>query len=81
MAITQGTVDCLQLADLFGFVGIRTDPNTLEAFILWFGDQRSPGPIALWIPELSIALARGLTVSITHPDSSAFIDVVQIHAP
>jgi hypothetical protein len=80
MPITQGTVDCLQLSDLSGFVGIRTDPNTLEAFILWSGDRRSPGPIALWIPELSIALARGLSVSITHPASSAFIDAVQINA-
>lgn len=80
MAITQGTVDCLQLADGFGFVAIRTSPTTLEAFILWFGDQRSPGPIALWLPELSIALARGLKVAITHGATSAFIDAVQINA-
>jgi len=80
MAITQGKVDCLQLADGSGFVSIRTRPTTLEAFILYFGNQRSPGPIALWLPELSIALARGLNVAITHGDSSAFIDAVQINA-
>lgn len=81
MPITEGTVDCMQLADGFGFVAIRTGPNTLEAFILYFGDQRSPGPIALWIPELSIALARGLKVSISHGSSSAFIDALQINSP
>lgn len=81
MALTEGTVDCLQLADGFGFVAIRTGPASLEAFILWFGDRRSPGPIALWLPELSIALARGLTVVITHDASSAFIDAVRINAP
>lgn len=81
MAVTQGIVDCLQLADGFGFVAIRTSPTAQEAFILWFGDQRSAGPIALWIPELSIALARGLNVAITHGSSSAFIDAVQINAP
>jgi len=81
MPITQGTVDCIQLADGFGFVAIRTGPDSLEAFILWFGDQRSPGPIALWLPELSIALARGLQVIISHGTSSAFIDSLRINAP
>lgn len=79
MALT-GTVDCLQLADGSGFVGIRTSPTSVTAFILWFGDQRSAGPIALWIPELSIALARGLNVTITHGATSAFIDAVRINA-
>lgn len=81
MPITQGTVDCMQVADGFGFVAIRTAPSSLEAFILYFGDQRSPGPLALWIPELSLALARGLKVSITHGSSSAFIDALQINSP
>ena len=81
MAVTEGTVDCLQLSDGSGFVSIRIDPSTLEAFILYFGDQRSPGPIALWIPELSIALARGLRVAVTHGADSAFIDTLQINAP
>jgi hypothetical protein len=81
MPNTDGIVDCLNLADTFGFVAIRTGPNSLEAFILWFGENRSPGPIALWIPELSIALARGLTVRITHGATSAFIDAITINAP
>jgi hypothetical protein len=81
MALTTGTVECLQLSEGSGFVGIRTSPTSLSAFILWFGDQRSNGPIALWIPELSIALARGLNVTISHAASSAFIDSVQINAP
>jgi len=80
MANTTGTVDCLSLADFSSFVAIRTGPGSQEAFILWFGDRRSAGPIALWIPELSLALARGLTVSITHGESSAFIDEVRINA-
>lgn len=81
MPVTEGTVNCMQIADGFGFVAIRTDPNTLEAFVLYFGDVRSPGPLALWIPELSIALARGLRVSITHGTDSAYIDTVQINSP
>ena len=81
MANTQGIVDCLSLSEGSGFVAIRTGPSSLEAFILWFGDQRSAGPIALWIPQLSMALARGLTVIITHGASSAFIDAVRINAP
>jgi hypothetical protein len=81
MANTEGTVDCLSLADGAGFVAIRTSPTSLEAFILWFGDQRSAGPIALWIPELSMALARGLTVVVSHGASSAYIDSVRVNAP
>jgi len=48
---------------------------------LWFGDQRAAGPIALWVPQLSMALARGFTVIITHGSSSAFIDNVRVNAP
>jgi hypothetical protein len=81
MALTTGTVSCLNLADGFGFVEIRTSPTSAEAFILWFGATRSPGPIALWIPQLQLALARGLTVIISHGTSSAFIDSVRINAP
>ena len=82
MAETIGTVDCLSLSDGAGFVGIRISPTTtVAAFILYFGDQRSAGPIALWIPELSIALARGLNVTIFHGTTSPFIDEVRIHAP
>jgi hypothetical protein len=69
------------LADGSGFVGIRTSATSVTPFILWFGNQRSSGPIALWIPELSIALARGLKVTIHHGASSAFIDSVQISRP
>jgi hypothetical protein len=81
MPRTEGTVDCLHFADLGGFVSIRTGPNSVETFILWFSDLRSPGPIALWIPELSIALARGLSVSIFHEADSALIEGVKIKAP
>ncbi len=81
MALTTGTVSCLNLADGFGFVSIRTSPTSEEAFILWFGNDRSVGPIALWIPQLQLALARGLTVIISHGSSSAFIDSVRINAP
>lgn len=80
MALTTGTVTCLNLADAFGFVSVRTSPTSEEAFILWFGANRSVGPIALWVPELQLALARGLNVIIQHDDSSAFIDAVRINA-
>jgi hypothetical protein len=81
MAQTQGTVACLSLSDGAGFVGIKTSPTSQSAFILWIGVNRSNGPIALWIPELSIAMARGLQVTISHPATSAFIDAVRIDAP
>jgi hypothetical protein len=81
MPNTEGTVDCLSLSDTAGLVAIHTGPNSLEAFLLWFGDQRSPGPIALWIPELSIALGRGLTVSVSHGATSAHIDTIRVNTP
>lgn len=81
MALTTGTVTCLNLSDGSGFVSVRTSPTTEEPFILWFGANRSVGPIALWIPELQLALARGLTVVIQHGDTSAFIDAVRINGP
>ena len=81
MAVTTGTVSCVNLSDTFGFVSVKTSPTTEEAFILWIGVNRSQGPIALWIPELQLALARGLTVMVQHGDTSAFIDAVRINAP
>jgi len=81
MALSTGTVSCLNLSDGFGFVSIKTSPTTEEAFILWFGNNRSAGPIALWVPELQLALARSLTVVIQHATSSAFIEAVRINAP
>jgi len=81
MALSEGTVSCMLLADDFGFISIRTAPDRLEPFILWYGSTRSPGPMALWIPELSIALARGLNVAIVHGDASAYIDSIRIDAP
>jgi hypothetical protein len=81
MANTTGIVDCLSLSDGSGLVAIRTGPNSREAFILWFGNQRAAGPIALWVPQLSMALARGFTVTISHGESSAYIDNVQVDAP
>ena len=81
MPNAEGTVGCIQIGDGSALVTIRTGPNSAEAFILWFDPDRSPGPMALWVPELSIALARGLTVIITHGTTSAYIDMVTINAP
>jgi hypothetical protein len=80
MAFTTGTVSCLNLSDVFGVFSIRIAPGNEEAFFLWLGDTRSVGPIALWIPQLQLALSRGLTVTITHGDTSAFIDAVRINS-
>jgi hypothetical protein len=81
MANTTGIIDCLSLSDGAGFVAIRTGPSSQEAFILWFGNQRAAGPIALWVPQLSMALARGFTVIISHGSSSAYIENVRVNAP
>ena len=81
MALTTGTVTCINMGDSFGFVSVKTSPTTEEAFILWTGATRSQGPIAIWVPELQLALARGLTVTIQHGNASAFIDAVRINAP
>jgi hypothetical protein len=66
------------LADDFGFFSIRTATNSLEVFILWYGNQSS-GPVALWIPELSIALARRTRVVVTHGASSAYADILTVY--
>ncbi|HEY6975188.1 MAG TPA: hypothetical protein VH396_02795 [Chitinophagaceae bacterium] len=85
MAIVQttGQVESLKIASGYGFVNIRKDtpdgpPN--ELLIIWFGDQ-SQGPAALFTTELSIALARGLHVSLSHEEDSAYIVQLVVEAP
>ncbi|RPJ20704.1 MAG: hypothetical protein EHM33_27910 [Chloroflexi bacterium] len=78
---TTGQVENLKLSNDFGFVNIRRDPpdGGNELLIIWFGDQ-SQGPAALFTTELSMALARGLHVRLTHEEDGAFITLLQVDA-
>lgn len=82
MAQTVGTVEALKVSDGAGFVNIRREADTgpsNELLIIWFGD-RSEGPAALFTTELTMALARGLRVRLSHGDRSAYITQVTVEA-
>jgi hypothetical protein len=81
MAISTGTVANLKYGDDFGFVTLAEADGHIEIFILWFGDNLSGGPVALYSMLLAIALSRNLTVEITHEDTSAFIGMVRLFPP
>jgi hypothetical protein len=77
--VTVGTIEALKFSSGWGLVNVRkqsgSPPN--ELLIIWWGDE-SNGPAALFTTELTTALARGLTVRLTHGDHSAFIDAIDI---
>ena len=81
MAISTGTVANLKYGDDFGFVTLDVGDGHQEIFILWFGDNLSGGPIAMYSMLLAIALSRNLTVDIIHEDTSAFIETVRLFPP
>jgi hypothetical protein len=81
--VTTGQVQYLKVASGYGFVNIRRDaPDgpANELLIIWFGNQ-SQGPSALFTTELSIALARGLRVELSHEEDSAYITQLIVNAP
>ena len=78
MALTTGRVECLNVGDDFGFVGIREDgTGDFEAFIVWFSPSLPTAFIRLlhsmWLGMLREALTTGDQVQISHEDDSAFI--------
>jgi hypothetical protein len=81
--ITSGRVEYLKFGDDYGFVGLREQgTNTLELFILWFGNlPQGRGPTAMYSLQLTTALARRLRVEISHESTSAFIIQVKLLAP
>ena len=84
MAITLGRVECLQVGDDFGFVGIREDEtNDFEAFIIWFNPSLPTASTRLlhsmWLGMLRQALASENRVRISHDDDSAFIRTLQVN--
>jgi hypothetical protein len=60
--------------------------NTPEIFFLWIGDVGAPTPFSVWIARslvvslLKAALVNKLKVSITHDDSSALAQSVDLLA-
>lgn len=80
---TTGRAEYLKLATDYGMVYFRRDaadgPST-ELLIIWLGD-RSEGPAALFTTELSMALARGLRLRLSHEEDSAYITQVIVEAP
>jgi hypothetical protein len=80
---TVGRVQYLKLATDYGFVNVRREAQTgprNELLIIWFGEQ-SQGPVALFTTELSMALARGLRVKLSHEEDSAYITQLVVEAP
>jgi hypothetical protein len=78
MALTTGRVDCLNVGDDFGFVGIREDGTSdFEAFILWFAPSEPSAFTrvlnSIWLSMLQEALTTGAQVQISHNDDSAFV--------
>jgi hypothetical protein len=78
---TTGRVNNIKFGDDYGFVTIidQTDGQP-EVFILWFGNQTSGGPVALYTMLLTVAAVRGRIVEINHDDNSAFIRQVKMRA-
>jgi hypothetical protein len=78
MALTTGKVDCLNIGDDFGFVGIIEDgTGDSEAFIIWFAPSEPSAFTrvlhSMWLSMLREALTTGDQVQISHADDGAFI--------
>jgi hypothetical protein len=78
MALTTGIVDCLNVGDDFGFVGIREDgTGDFEAFILWFAPSEPSAFTrilnSMWLSMLQEAFTTGAQVQISHDDDSALV--------
>jgi hypothetical protein len=83
MAETIGRVECIQVGDDFGFVGIREDvSNTFEAFIIWFAPELPTAFTRLlhnmWLSMLREAFTSGDLVRIVHGANNAFIRNLEI---
>ncbi len=84
MALTSGKVDCLNVGDDFGFVGIIEDgTGDFEAFIIWFAPS-NPSAFtrvldSMWLSMLREALTTGDQVQISHDDDSAFINSLRVN--
>jgi hypothetical protein len=80
-----GTVDCVQIADGFGFTRLSDSGGDTETFILYFGTT-IPSSItaftriqhSMWLSMLRDSIAHGLTVTISHPTGSAEVTAVRL---
>jgi hypothetical protein len=81
MAVTAGRVQYVKVGDDYGFVEIQDEGTSeVELFIIWFSDSGPGGPVGFWTLQLMMALARRLTVEVSHGDQSAFIQQVKVRA-
>ena len=78
--VVEGPVTYVKTSDDLGFFGVQNGTK-VDVFILWFGSDRSYGPIALWLTHLTIALSRGLKVRVLHDDTSAFVTQLTLLSP
>jgi len=78
-----GKVECIQVGDDFGFVGLREEgTDDFEAFIIWFAPALPTAFLRLlhsmWLSMLREAFTTGDLVRIVHDTNSAFIRNVEL---
>ena len=89
MPNVTGTVDCLSISEVAGFVTIEETTGDKETFILWFspgGGSGIPPQLnaftrvlhSMWVSQLREAHSNGLTVTISHPTNSAEVTTVRL---
>jgi hypothetical protein len=83
MAITTGSVNCVQVADDYGFFALReTGTGTQEVFVLWFFPDESTAISRIlqstWVSLLREARAGNIPVSVAHDDGSAEVRSLQL---
>lgn len=86
MAATTGRVECMNVGDDFGFVGIRESATEdFEAFIIWFVPSLPTASLRLlhshWFSMLSRAMSSGDVVTVVHAEDSAIITAVRVNHP
>jgi hypothetical protein len=87
MAETTGAVRCVRVVEDSAFACIREQGATVnELFILWWDvivtPANPPARVRIaqsnWVSLLREALASNIPVTITHPDTSALVQNVQL---
>lgn len=81
MALTTGTVRCIQVLDDIGFTAIQVNATTKENLILWSADEHPVQARVMqsnWVSLLRQAMASNLQVTLAHADGSAVVTSVQL---
>jgi hypothetical protein len=83
MATITGTVEQIRFVADLGKVLIRDESSGMEeTLLLWSASNNGGGPTALFIMQLTMALAQRLRVKVvTGGTDSAFVSSVRLYAP